>query len=136
MIALLIRRTDDDLLQERQRSVDVVCLAHRDALSTCLLSALITSQINQVKLAGDDLLRLLDRRPRLDMNSEDGVRARRVHVEVVICGSSALLALEQAVQGFFLVTAFLGGEATNGDFPIHVILHRDGRACLVLWLRL
>ena len=70
------------------------------------------------------------------MNGEDGVRARRVHVEVVVCGSSALFALEQAVQGFLLVTAFRGGEATNGDFPINVILHRDARACLVLWLRL
>ena len=56
VVSLLIRGTDNDLLQEGERSVDVAGLAHRNACSTCLLCAFVASQVDQVKLARDYLL--------------------------------------------------------------------------------
>ncbi len=73
MIALLVCGADDNLLQERKRSVDVVGLTHSDTSRTSLLGSLIASQVNKMQFRGDNLLGLLDRRPTLDVNREDGV---------------------------------------------------------------
>ena len=70
------------------------------------------------------------------MNREDGVRARRVHIEVVVSGRSVLFTLEKAVEGLLFIAALLCGETTNGNLAIKVILHRDARARLVLGLSL
>ena len=44
-----------------------------------------------MQLRGDDLLGLLNCGAALNMNSEDGVGARRVHIEAVVGCSSLLL---------------------------------------------
>ena len=56
MLSLLVGGADDNLLQEGQRSVDVVGLAHRDSLCTRLFCALVTGKIDKVEFGGDDLL--------------------------------------------------------------------------------
>lgn len=94
MITFLVSGAYDDLLQERQRPVDVVCLAHGDACSSCFLCALVASKVDQVKLGCDHFLRLLNRGSAFNMNREDCMRARRVRIQVVVRCRTLLLAFK------------------------------------------
>ena len=78
-----------------------------------------------MQLRGDDLLRLLNCGATLDMNSEDGVGTRRVHIEAVVSCSSLLLALEETVKGFLLVAALSHRQTTYLNLAIGIVLHSD-----------
>jgi len=56
VLAFLVSGAYDDLLQERQRPVDVVCLTHGDACCSCFLCTLVSSEVYQVKLGCDHFL--------------------------------------------------------------------------------
>ena len=59
------------------------------------------------------------------MNSEDGVGARRVHIEAVVSCSSLLFALEEAVKGFLFVAALSHRQTTYLNLAIGIVLHSD-----------
>ena len=64
------------------------------------------------------------------MNSEDGVGARRVHIEAVVSCSSLLLTLKEAVKGFLLVAALSHCQTADLNLAVGIVLHRDVRARL------
>mmetsp|Transcript_34163 Transcript_34163/g.42242 ORF Transcript_34163/g.42242 Transcript_34163/m.42242 type:complete len:427 (-) Transcript_34163:33-1313(-) len=136
VLALLISRAHDDLLEEGERAVDIAGLAHGHTSRAGLLGTLIASQIDQVEFGGDNLLVLLNSRPALNMNREDSVRARRIHIQVVVACSALLLSLEQAVKSLFFVAALSRGKAANGDLTQGVLLDGHARASLLSWARL
>jgi len=88
-----------------------------------------------MELRGDNLLTLFNGRTALDMDGEDGMGARRIHIQVVVAGGALLLTFEQAVQCRLLVTALLHSKAAHGDLTLGVFLDRHSCARLVARVR-
>jgi hypothetical protein len=64
------------------------------------------------------------------MNCEDGVRAGRINIQVVVSDSARLLTFKKTVQCLFLISALWHSDTSDGDFTNCILLDTDARSRL------
>ena len=76
MVPLLVTESQDDLLQETERLVNVGGLFEYKTCTFSLLGAFTTSQINEMELGVGNFVSGFNARSALNMKREDGVSTR------------------------------------------------------------
>ena len=123
MITLFLRKSNDNLFEERKWLVDELGFNECFSLTACFFSSLTSCQIYKINFAHDNFFWAFDFTSDFKMNCKNAMTSGTVSVEFMLSDSTIILSLKKHLKGFFLIFCRFFRKTFDNNIAFWILLN-------------